>query len=477
MIRKINIDLVAILVGRLLQIVVSILIIKFTTSVLSASQMGSIYIFTVIISFYLLFFLNPITQYYFRFMNSWKEKESLNDKIFLVITYSLIVSFISLIISPIIYNFGIANSLDLGILMSLVFFMIFFQNLNQFLMTIINMLHHNVLYVVLSTSTILFLLVFGYVVMKILGYEVHFWLSGVMISYATFGLISLYIVRKKIKDKLSNIGSIFSIFTKRKVKEIYIFAIPLCIATLFMWIQNSGYRLIIEQNIGLEFLGFFGVGIAVSNQIASIVESIALQYLYPSYYKNISSQNINNRKSAIDELINKALPIYFMLTIFLTFLSKDVVQILVDEKFHDAYIYAVIGIWVEFFRMTTNLLGNVSQSEMNTKKFMIPYIIGSVLTTILVYISTMYEDYKLYVPLALIIGGFFTMFIMHLSMRKLISYSINYKILIYSLIISLPYLSIYFIDRDSILMSFLCVSIYGLYFLMTILYIFKKGTM
>ena len=89
----------------------------------------------------------------------------------------------------------------------------------------------------------------------------------------------------------------------------------------------------------------------------------------------------------------------------------------------------------------------------------------------------MYEDYKLYVPLALIIGGFFTMFIMHLSMRKLISYNINYKILIYSLILSLPYLSIYFIDRDSILMSFLCVSIYGLYFLMTILYIFKKGTM
>lgn len=59
---------------------------------------------------------------------------------------------------------------------------------------------------------------------------------------------------------------------------------------------------------------------------------------------------IQERKKAIESFINKALPIYFMLAI----LAKYVV----DEKYYGVYIFTVFGIWIEFFRMTSNLFGN-----------------------------------------------------------------------------------------------------------------------
>jgi len=164
-----------------------------------------------------------------------------------------------------------------------------------------------------------------------------------------------------------------------------------------------------------------------------------------------------------------------MLAIFISFFADYIVHILLDEKYYNVYIFTIFGIWMEFFRMTSNLFGNISQSEMNTRKFILPYVIGGVITIILVYSSTV-NDYTFYLPIALLIGSFFTMLIMYFSMQKLLKFKINFQLLFLSLLLSSIYsVSLFLEESLTLFSSVIIVGLFGSYFLGTIYFIYKKG--
>lgn len=469
-------DFIIILFGKLLQIIIMIFSIRVSTTLLDPKEMGNVYIFTTIYSFFVLSLISPFGQYVNRHTHKWYQEKSIIDNLMIYFIYVIFISLLSIAIGSILYFFGISNEININIFIFLLFSIILILTLNQTILPLLNMLHYRLSFTVLTVLTSLLSLIFGYIFVKFFGSSAENWLLGTVFSNCIFMIIGFVILRNKLNDKFNGVFYNLKKITKPKIKSILVFVIPLSIATLFMWLQNSGYRIVVEQKLGLEFLGFLGVGMAVSSQIASVVESIVMQYFHPIYYQKITNVTLEDRKKAINELINKVLPIYFMLTIFLTFFAKYIVEILVAEKYFEAYIFAVFGIWIEFFRMTTNLFGNISQSEMNTKKFMIPYIIGSILTIILVYLSSIHSEYKLYLPLALIVGGFLTMIIMYFSMKKLIDFEIDYRLIFWAFIVSIPYFGVYFIDIESTLFNnIVLVMCFGLYFLGTIFYIYKKG--
>uniref|UniRef100_UPI0040478A92 hypothetical protein n=1 Tax=Aliarcobacter sp. TaxID=2321116 RepID=UPI0040478A92 len=76
-------------------------------------------------------------------------------------------------------------------------------------------------------------------------------------------------------------------------------------------------------------------------------------------------------QNTITEILNLIIPIYFLLAIFVSFLSFYFIKILVDEKYYDAYIYTIFGIWIAFFRMSANMMANIAHAKLNTKKLML----------------------------------------------------------------------------------------------------------
>lgn len=473
----INYNFLIILFGKLLQILITLISIKVTTYYLSPKEMGNLYIIVTISSLLMLPLFNPIGMYIHRNLNKWKIEKVLFDR---MIFFTLIVLSLAVMSLLIIYLYSthITTHIDLSIKESIVIIFAYsvFVFLSPFVAYVLNMLHFRLTFTILIVSTSLCSLVFGYIFVNLFGYSAQNWLFGTLLSNFIFMIFGYIFLKNKLNEQFHGFFYDFRKITKEKMKSILSFIVPLSVATLFMWLQNSGYRILVEQNLGLEFLGFLGVGMAVSAQIASIVESIAMQYFHPIYYQQITNSTEENRKKAINNLINKVLPIYFMLALFLTFLAQYILELLVDEKYFGAYIFTVFGIWIEFFRMVTNLFGNISQSEMNTKKIMLPYIIGSLLTMILVYISSIGNDYKFYLPIALLIGGLLTVIVMYFSMQNLIDFKIDLKMLVLSLFISLPYFTAYFFNFETnLLLNLLIVSIFGLYFLGTVFFIYKKG--
>ena len=469
-------DFLIILVGKLLQVILMIAAIRVSTALLEPKEMGNIYIFTTIYSFFVLSLISPFGQYINRHTNQWYQKKSLLDNLGIYGLYLISISIFSVLVGFLFYSFGVSQDIELYFFLGLLFVFILFLTLNQTILPLLNMLHYRLSFTILTVLTAFGIIVFGYLLVSLFGNTAQNWLLGTVISNILFVIIGFFVLKNRINEKFYGFSYSFRKITKEKIKSILIFVLPLSVATFFMWLQNSGYRILIEQNISLEFLGFLGVGLAVSGQMASTIESIVMQYSHPIYYQLITNATIEDRKKAIESLINKVLPIYLMLAILLTFLAKYVVEILVDEKYYGVYIFTAFGIWIEFFRMTSNLFGNISQSEMNTKKFMIPYIIGSMLTVSLVYLSSVNIEYKFYLPFSLLIGGFFTMLFMYISMKKLINFTINFRLIILSFIISSPYISIYFFNFETnLLLNLFVVSSFGVYFLGTIYFVYKKG--
>ena len=469
-------DFLIILVGKLLQVVLMIFAIRISTTLLEPKEMGNIYIFTTIYTFFVLSLISPFGQYINRHTHKWHQNKSLLDNLGLYGLYLITISIFSVLVGLLLYNFGVSQGMELSFFLSLLFLFIFFMTLNQTILPILNMLHYRLSFTILTVLTTFGVILFGYLFVKLFGSSAVNWLFGTVVSNIIFMVIGFFVLKNRLNENFHGFFHSIKKITQKKLKSILVFVLPLSVATLFMWLQNSGYRILIEQKIGLEFLGLLGVGLAVSGQIASTIESIVMQYFHPIYYEQITNATIEERKKAIENLINKVLPIYFMLAILITFLAKYVVEILVDEKYYGVYVFTVFGIWIEFFRMSSNLFGNISQSEMNTKKFMIPYIVGSLVTIFLVYLSCLQADYSFYLPISLLVGGLFTMLVMYISMKKLIDFKIDFRLIFLSFLISIPYISIYFLHfQTSLFLNLLIVGSFGLYFLGTIYFIYKKG--
>jgi O-antigen/teichoic acid export membrane protein len=473
----VNKDFLIIFLGKIFQIIIMLVAIRVTTALLNPKVMGIVYIFMTVYPFFVLALINPFGQYINRRIHTWHEQNVIMSNLAVYGLYLLFISLLSSIVGFMLYRFGVSNGMPLAVFLPLLSSFILFLTLNQTILQILNMLHYRLSFTVLTVLTSLGVLIFGYLFVYFWGNTAENWLYGTVVSNILFTLMGFYLLRKKLKEKYH--GLLWSIrrLSKEKIVMIFKFVIPLAIATLFMWLQNQGYRIIVEKNISLEFLGFFGVGMAISGQIASVVESIVMQYFHPIYYKRITNTTLENRQMAINELINTVLPIYFMLALFLSFLAKNLMEILVDGRYYEAYIFAIFAIWVEFFRMATNLFGNISQSEMNTKKFMTPYVIGSIFTIIGVYIVSIGVDYKLLLPLTLVLGGFITMILMYFSMQKLIQFVINYKNIFYAFLISIPYLFVFLFDdffTHIYFAPYSVVGLFGLYFLGTLFYIYRK---
>jgi len=466
-------DFLIVFFGKIIQVLIVLITIKVVTIYLEPKEMGNMYLMIAICSLFMLSFFNPVGSYIYRHVNSWKKDKIILNTVGYFFIFVVLFSAIGLAILSCLLYF---NKISIEYSLMIIFLYNIFVFFNPYLLYVLNILHSRSIFTVYTILTSLVALCLSYIFIRIFGNTANNWLAGIIFANITFTFISFITLKKKLEENFHGFLYNLKKVTKIKLKSILVFILPLSVATLFMWLQNSGYRILIEQNIGLEFLGFLGVGLAISGQIASIIESIVMQYFHPIYYKQITNATIQERKKAIESFINKALPIYFMLAIFLTFLAKYVVEILVDEKYYGVYIFTTFGIWIEFFRMSSNLFGNISQSEMNTKKFMAPYIIGSLVTVFLVYFSSLKVDYEFYLPIALLIGGIFTMIVMYISMKKLIDFKIDFRLIFLSFLISVPYISIYFFNfQTNLLFNLLIVGSFGLYFLGTIYFIYKKG--
>jgi O-antigen/teichoic acid export membrane protein len=467
---RINKELSILVISRIAQIVILLVSIKISTALLSPTEIGNLYLIMSICSFFGFFLINPIGQYVNRKTHEWHDNGVILNKLFNYNYYIILTSISSYIVLLVLYSLGIANNIAYTFLILFIPLFVFFNTWNQTIIPIFNMLEKWLAFTILTISTLFLSLLFSYLLIKSYKPEGIIWFLGQITGLGLMAIIALIYFVRTMGNNL-NITYAHQEITWINLKHIARFAIPLSIGVLFLWMQNQSYRLIIEKYIGAEFLGYFGVGMAISSAISTSFETIVMQFLYPKMYRHMNDEA--HFKIIFSNIINLILPIYFLLAIFVSYMAIYLTAILVDAKFSSSSSFVIFGIWIEFFRMSSNLISTIAHSKMQTKTLIMPYASGGLFVAVGTYYASGTQSYAILVPIVLLVGGLLTFWQIFRKMNNIVSFDLR----ITSFIRVLPYTLVFFLSAlfysysTNLFYSILITLIFGMYFLFVL---FKK---
>jgi O-antigen/teichoic acid export membrane protein len=334
------------------------------------------------------------------------------------------------------------------------------------ILSVLNILNRRTSFIVFTIMTLSLGLAFSVVIVRFSSAEALGWLNGQLVALGLIAGAAFLYFKRVFGDRL-NLGHIKQLINGQNLNPVMVFALPLCLTNFFMWGQNQSYRLIVEKNIGLEFLGMLGLGLSISSNVATAVESIIQQLYYPGYYREISTYDAEQRTHAWNRMAQLVLPIYASLTIMVSCLAPFMVNILASRKFSEAFIFVVYGAWIELFRMTTNLLASVAHAEMQTKYLVKAYFAGGLMAVCGTYFASRWQEYHQFIPLVLVVSGFFTLSVMYVEMKKLARFKIGIRHIRKAVFFSAPFtlaLPLYS-HSQSLSVSLLVTFTMGTYFL------------
>lgn len=468
-----NKTLVLLSVGRLLQIIILFLASRIMTKFLSHEEVGFLYLLLSVSSYIGLVIMNPVGVFFTRKLYNWSDsKKSVN----VLILLCLFTLFASLLTFPAIYigKFFIGlNGYHWISISTLMSFYIFSSTINNTLIPSMNILNYRISFVVLTFLTQLTALLCSYFLILNEG-KAYYWLLGQAISFFVWFIVSFFIFCKNQNETIS-MGKIKSLLNRNSRVRLLKFASPIAITNISLWLLNQSYRPIIESNIGLEFLGYIGLGFGLASSLSVAFEYLLQQFYLPDFYKNISDNDKSIREKYWNKLYHKMIPLLLFVSFFIAFNSSFIIRILADEKFWDSWVYISFGMVIEFLRMSNNILSLIAQSEMTTRKTIVPYFVGGILSFVMVFLFTS-GNYQLNIPLAMIFGNIVVFILLRYKMGKIFTISFPYRNVLIVTLLSIPFTIVPYIKTmyTTYIATIIVLVISSLYFVAIGLVIFNK---
>ncbi|WP_290606734.1 hypothetical protein [Arsenophonus sp. ENCA] len=462
------------LFGRLFQVLLTFIIFRVLTTIFTKSELGIIYYLIALQSFYTLFLINPVGQFFYRNIISWYNS---GMTMFFLKKQLLYISSITFFV---IISLGFLRYFNLVKLSFEQFWLIvaltFSQSFNQTILSLLNMIGKKWAYVNLNILTSIISLLLFFFLICFFDKKSEYWLYGIVFAnlflfFFAFNYLC-FVLKGKIKEL--NLCAII-LHNNADIFKIIKFSLPISIATLFMWYLSSGYRIQVEDHFGLAYLALIGVGLSISNQVFNIIESILTQYLIPDLYHRIENKNKNKNKIEVlfNNYLNVIIPIYLSIAIFLTFSIKNLLPFIVSESFADGYVIIIFGAWIEFTRVVTNALALASQIERKTNYFIPAYFLGSLF---LIILFNVFLKQKSLICFYLLFANIVVLIFMGIMMKKVINFTLSwsriFKIILYSIPSSLFFYyvsSVFGLNLENFILSsigciifafFLCVYCY-----------------
>lgn len=468
-------SVIIISVGRVLQIISGLIAVRLFTSYLSTAEVGNLYLVNSITAFFGFTLLNPVGMYIHRKLNQWIADKALLARFALYNFYIALVSLLSLPIVILLNRcFDVGGGANAGQLLLYVAIYLYVNTWNQTVVTTFNLMDHRISFVGYTVATTVIGLIMS-VLLVLWSHTAIWWLTGQVVAQVVVTLVAFFHLRSLLGERIE-VRKIREEIPWSDFRQVMKFVAPLGVTTLLLWTQSQSYRMIIENRIGLEFLGQIGLGFSIAANIAAAVESIVQQTYMPVFYREISTSNPGIRAAVCNRLFQMTIPLYLGLSIFVSCLAPFLVTILAHGKFSGAYLYVIFGAWIELFRMINGILSTASHSEMKTGYLVKAYFWGGVIATAGVISATFGSRFDLLIPSALLLSGVVTLMVMYRQMRKIIHVKVGIRAIVKAGFISLPFAGalLFYGKSESIVVSLLLTGLCGTYLLVSQYLIFQR---
>lgn len=405
--------------GRLASALLALVAIRAVTTFLTPEQYGELALLLTVQMFCGLFLVNPVGQHINLHTHAWWDSGTLLARLQSYQRYVLLVALVGLIAV-----LGVNKSSSLGSLLGtagVMFVMVMAGTWNATLIPMLNMLGFRAASVGWGIVTAVSGLLASIVLIQFFP-SATAWFAGQAIGMAIGGLGAKYDLQQHaIKSTCST--DVLPLLDKLTV---YTYCLPLALATGLMWLQLSGYRFLIEHYWGLAQLGFLVVGLQLAGQIWSLAESLAMQFLYPLFYRRVTAhENHAAVALAYSDLLNTLVPVYFVLAGVLILSAPYLLKVLVSAQYQDAIMFVMLGAGIEMCRVLGNLLSNAAHVKRQTKSLTLPYAIGALVAITLICLAGIQHLAIDWAAGGLLIGASSMLLVMGVMMHRQIHFSLD----------------------------------------------------
>lgn len=460
-------------IGRVLQVAIMLVGIRLSTHFLTAAEIGNLFVIVTITNFFGLFLINPVGQYINRFTNSWYAAGTLLNKLFVYNFYVFFVVLLSFVVVAQLPAAGIGSTIDYALFVLVVAAFIYTNTWNQTIAPMLNLLGYRVVFTLLSVSSAAAAVLLSFLLVRYYQATGIMWVLGQAGAFLLMGVASLVCFVMCVPQRMSfNLAR--KDFNFKGVAAVARFALPLSISVLFLWMQGQSFRLVVESFLGVEYLGYMGIGLSIAAAVGSALESLIMQWVGPVIYRQMVSAEEFPR--FFSRLINFILPIYLLMAMFVSFMSVFFIEILVGEKYMPSCVFLIIGIWCEFFRIATNLLATAAHSKMNTRILILPYAVGGLGTLLGVYLSVQSSSYSVLIPIVLPVMAGLALTVMYFQINSLLSVRLKVggflRLFTFGCLFALAVL-LYPLS-NKLIYAILISGVFGVYFLSVVLFYYRK---
>lgn len=412
-------DFLWLLFGRVSVAILFLASIKISTSVLDPSEYSLLSLLVSFQAFCGLVFVNPFGQYINRNTHAWWESRSFFVRLkgykYYIILVASIGAFLSF--SWLVLGAGI-EAVSGVVAAASVMFMVLVATWSATWIPALNLLSYRTTSVVCSIISIS-LALFSSWALSFYWASAESWFIGQAFGMMVGALLARRILKKKgLNQKKKGIPFIGK-------KALVKYCLPLAISTPFIWLQISGYRVVISNYWGLMEMGALVVGIGFSSQIWSLVESLAMQMLSPLFLKRLSNEAYGNK--AFSDLLNIMGPVYFLLAAMVIMFSDIIVYLFVDEKYTNVAYYLSLGAFVELTRVLTNLFSNAAQVHQCTKVLILGNLAGGIMCVLAIIVLGILAYPIEWSVWSLVFSGLCSLVLMAVRVYGVVEYMIDWR--------------------------------------------------
>ncbi|MHA6259957.1 lipopolysaccharide biosynthesis protein [Sporosarcina sp. CAU 1771] len=178
-------------------------------------------------------------------------------------------------------------------------------------------------------------------------------MTGLLIAQLLIGILAFKLLYKKIK------------FDFKIIKKALVFGYPLIIVALLDFPTLYLDSIILERQNNVNKFALYSIGLKMAG-IIFMLGSAVYQAFEPDFYKFVSQKRI--KKFAQSTIL--VFGFLFIINIGFTVFSKTIISLLTSDQYTDAYQYANLIIWSNYFLLLSYLLGVIMIVQNKTKLLM-----------------------------------------------------------------------------------------------------------
>ncbi|MEJ7930609.1 oligosaccharide flippase family protein [Ramlibacter sp. AN1015] len=389
------------------------------TEVLNPEQYGVLSLLVAVQTFFGLLFLSPVGQHISLNAHRWADEGVLKHYLSVFGFYVVAVALLGSVVGCFaigLSQFGVVYASS-GLA---IFLAILGATLNGTYVWLLNLLHHasiSTLFLVATAGAAL-----GMSVTLATGEGAAFWwLIGQALAMLGIALVARGVLNKKVANVSAHAQHV-----SYPSKELLAFCLPLAATVAVIWVQTSGYRFLVGREWGAAQLGLVALGLQLAVQMGSVVESLAIQAVYPAFYRRCKL--ISDERSiscAFSDMLNVLAPIYIIVAGLVVATSASLTKVLVSVNYPGASQFLALGAGIELMRVLTSLLSSAAHGLRDTRILLLPACCGSGVAVISVAAAAAANVGIIWALYGLLLGAVTTLVLTALSVAQRVSIAID----------------------------------------------------